>query len=345
MDRYSYEKNVAAGENNKMMVGADQLRPDKGTTMTFYIKKYEHWLHENGFRDNSIERYLIVAKNFMEWHSRLLKKDVFSPIDVSGRDLQDWKKYLLIDATYQRGKQPPKKYSISSVNNSLKSIRTFFQFLCESGEILSNPALKVKAQKTAPDFEQEPRWLERAERNKLIRVLDDEKAAEKNRWKFTRNKAIVYVQLHAGLRLSEVLDLEPSDISFESGYIFVRDGKGGKARRIEMNKDLRRALTEWITERGDPNTKKLFTSSRGGKQLSKQGVEYLYRTLGEKTGITDLTTHVPRHTLAHDLIESGFSLQRVADILGHVNINYTRIYTRSSSQERREALDSLSSIQ
>ncbi|MNW54621.1 Tyrosine recombinase XerC [compost metagenome] len=126
--------------------------------------------------------------------------------------------------------------------------------------------------------------------------------------------------------------------------MFVRDGNGGKARRIEMNKDLRLALTEWLAERGDPDTKKLFTSSRGGTNLTKQGIEYLYRTLSEKTGINDLTTHVPRHTLAHDLIETGYSLQRVADILGHTNLNYTRVYTKSSSQERREALESLSSI-
>ena len=86
------------------------------------MQDYEQWLNENGFRDNSIERYLIVARNFMEWHNQLLKRNEFSPPDVSGRDLQDWKKYLLNEATYQRGKQPPKKYSISSVNNSLKSL-------------------------------------------------------------------------------------------------------------------------------------------------------------------------------------------------------------------------------
>jgi site-specific recombinase XerD len=100
-----------------------------------------------------------------------------------------------------------------------------------------------------------------------------------------------------------------------------------------------------MTERGDPETKKLFTSSRGGKKLSKQGVEYLYRTIGEKTGITALTTHVPRHTLAHDLFDAGYPFQRIADLLGHANINYTRVYTKSSSEERRAALESLSSIQ
>lgn len=313
--------------------------------MNVHLQEYERWLTENAFRENTIDRYLVVARDFMEWHIQLIKKEDFSPLDVSARDLQDWKKYLLNEATYQRGKQGPKRYSINSVNNSLKAIRTFFQFFRESSVITNNPAMKVKSQKIAPDFEQEPRWLDRVERNRLVRGVEDEKYEKKNRWKFTRNRAIVFVQLHAGLRVSEVCDLEIDDISFDIGYIFIRDGKGGKARRIEMNKDLRKALTEWISERGQPNTKKLFTSSRGGRALTKQGVEYLYKTLSERTGIVDLTTHVPRHTLAHDLIEAGFSLQRVADILGHANINYTRIYTKSSSQERREALDSLSSIQ
>lgn len=313
--------------------------------MNEVLQEYEQWLTENGFRDNTIERYLIVARNFMVWHIELLKKDAFSSLDVSARDLQDWKKYLLNEATYQRGKQKPRRYSINSVNNCLKAIRTFFQFFYESGVITNNPALKVKAQKIAVDFDQEPRWLERSERNRLVREIEDERYAQKNRWKFTRNRAIVYSQLYAGLRVSEVCDLELEDIAFDKGYIFIRDGKGGKARRIEMNKDLRKALSEWISERGYPNTPKLFTSSRGDQALTKRGVEYLYQSLGQRTGITDLTSHVPRHTLAHDLIESGYSLQRVADILGHSNINYTRIYTKSSSQERREALDSLSSIQ
>lgn len=312
--------------------------------MTNLIQEFEAWLFEDGASKNTVDRYVTVAKIFIEWHNRIMKSEAFDPVNVSGRDLNAWKKYLLEEATYQRGNEEPKRYSVSSVNNFVKSIRSFFRFLNENELIKSNPALKVKTQKIAADFDQDPRWLERFERNKLLRVVDDKNLEQKNRWKFTRNRAIVYVQLYAGLRVSEVTDLEPEDISFETGYLFVRDGKGGKARRIEMNKDLRFALTEWLTERGDPDTKKLFTSSRGGTNLTKQGIEYLYRTLSEKTGIDDLTTHVPRHTLAHDLIETGYSLQRVADILGHTNINYTRVYTKSSSQERREALESLSSI-
>ncbi|BFH18176.1 hypothetical protein J6TS7_29220 [Paenibacillus dendritiformis] len=307
------------------------------------IEKYEEWLKVNGNSKNTISRYLQVANQFMEWHTNLLKTSVFDPTEVSALDLQQWKTYLLTEATYQRGGRPPQRYSVSSINNSIKAIRKFFDALEELG-ITKNQARKLKPQKTARNFETEPRWLTRSERNKLVRCIEDEQLENKNRWKFTRNRAIIYVQLHAGLRRSEVVDLQIGDLDFESGYIFVRDGKGGKARRVELNKELRNALKEWMSERGDVNTKKLFVSTRGGDGITSSAVNYIYQTLREKTGISDLTTHSPRHTMAHDLIEAGYSIQRVADILGHENINYTRIYTLSNSEERREALESLSSI-
>lgn len=308
------------------------------------IRKYEGVLREEGASENTIARYIQVANQFIDWHQELLKTTAFDPNNVSALDLQQWKKYLINEATFQRKNGETKKYSISSVNNCIVSIRTFFNSLEEMGLIKGNPSVKLKTQKVSEDFDSEPRWLERNERNKLIRAIEDEQTERKNRWKFSRNRAIVYLMLLAGLRVSEVVDTETNDISFETGYVFVRDGKGGKARRVEMNKELRNALHIWLEVRGEAKTKKLFTSSRGGGALTKRGVEYLFESLGKKTGIEDLTTHVPRHTLAHDLIESGYSLQRVADILGHANINYTRIYTKTSTQERREALESLSSI-
>lgn len=306
------------------------------------LKKYEHYLKKNGASDRTIERYLTVAKQFIEWHNKLLNISEFIADEVSELDLNQWKKYLINEATFQSKSGETKKYSISSVNNSIMAVKNFFSALTEMGMINTDPSQKLKKQKVNVDFEAEPRWLERPERNRLVRVVEDENAERKNRWKFARNRAIVYLQLHAGLRVSEVVDAETDDISFESGYVYVRDGKGGRARRIEMNKDLRKALKDWFHERGEVETKKLFVSTRGKQGLTKQGIEYLYESLSKKTGIPDLTTHVPRHTFAHDLVELGYPIQRVADILGHSNINYTRIYTKSSTKERREALESLS---
>lgn len=102
----------------------------------------------------------------------------------------------------------------------------------------------------AKSFNKDPRWLTRAEKNLLIRILNDPQALEKNRWKACRNKAIVYLQLMAGLRVSEVVASDIRDPDFDSGCVFVRAGKGSKARVIPMNKDLRQALQDWIAVRG-----------------------------------------------------------------------------------------------
>lgn len=309
------------------------------------ISKYEISLRGNGSSENTIVRYIQVAYQFIGWHQNLLHKESFDPNEVSALDLQQWKKYLINEATFQRGNADPKKYAISSVNNSIIAIKNFLGSLHEMGIIRNDPSSKLKKQKVNTNIDSEPRWLERHERNKLIRAIEDENAEAKNRWKFTRNRAIVYVQLLAGLRVSEVVDAETDDVDFNSGYIFIRDGKGGKARRVEINKELRNALGDWMKQRGEVKTKKLFTSSRGENPLTKRGVEYLYESLSKKIGISDLTTHVPRHTLAHDLIQAGYTIQHVADILGHTNINYTRVYTRSSTAERREALESISALE
>lgn len=72
------------------------------------IEKYEEWLKVNGNSKNTISRYLQVANQFMEWHTNLLKTSVFDPTEVSALDLQQWKTYLLTEATYQRGGDHPK---------------------------------------------------------------------------------------------------------------------------------------------------------------------------------------------------------------------------------------------
>ncbi|WP_379165938.1 tyrosine-type recombinase/integrase [Paenibacillus roseus] len=313
--------------------------------MNYILTAYADWLQEKESSNNTVDRYITVASSFMQWYSGSdLTNELFDPQNVSASDLQQWKQHLLKTTYLKGGKE--RKYSISTVNNSIKSIRTFFTFLKETGVIERNPGAKLKTQNVSTvegiTYDKVPRWLERSERNKLVRFMN---TPIKNSFKFTRNRAIVFLQLLAGLRAGEVVALDTDDLDFNSGYIFVRDGKGGKARRIEMNKELRDVLKEWLIERDQvqdkTGTRKLFLSIRGGA-LTEDGIEYLYTTLRAKTGILDLTSHVPRHTLAHDLITLGYPLQRVADILGHSSLDHTRIYTISSSKEMRVALDSLS---
>lgn len=307
------------------------------------MNEYERWLQEEGKAENTVNRYVRIAADFQAWYKAATKQDDFSPQLVTSLDLQDWKTYLLNEATYQRTKNSkPQKYSVSSVNNCIKGIKVFFDYCMATGAIRTNPAKKVKPQKIQDD-EGEPRWLERAEKTRFLFYVDNAQLQKKNAWRFARNRAVAFVMLHAGLRVSEAVDLEPEDLNFtgRKPFLRVRNGKGGKSRIVEMNPDLIDALRAWLEVRGTPRTIKLFVSQRGGP-LTEDGVTAMFIKLREKTGIPDLTPHVMRHTFAHDLAERGEPLQTIADLLGHSNVNYTRVYVTSSRDERQKAVNKLS---
>lgn len=299
--------------------------------------KFEVWLREAGKSPHSIASYIRSLDMFQSWYLETVGEDTFHPESVSAIDLQDFKQYLITKARTKQGK----KLSASTVNNRIEGLRTFFRFLEETGQITHNPTAKLKPQKIQTR-DLPPKWLDRNNKNKLLRIIENPADKEKNPWRYARNRAIIYLMLHAGLRVSEVIGLEVDDIDVEKGYLYIRKGKGSKARRIELNKDLSSVIQEWLEQRGDADgIYKIFTSQMG--ILTVQGVEHIFRTLRKKTQMDDLTPHTLRHTFCHDLIERGFSLSLVADIAGHDDLNTTRRYTLSSEDERRKALDSLSS--
>lgn len=300
---------------------------------------YATWLKEAGKSAHTITNYLKVAETFVDWFLNRHGDHQFQPIHVSALDLQDYKDYLMKDAVFQKG-NVQKRYSVSSIRTFLKSLKTFFDFLVEEELITNNPVLKLQLPKVQTDFE-EPRWMDRRERSRLLNYIEDPALKEKNSWKFSRNKAIIFSGLYAGLRRSEMVNLQVDDLNFEKAFLFVREGKGGKARWIPMNTDLLSALSEWMELRGDPGHPYVFVSQRGGK-MTGQAIWNLCETIGRKIGIPDFGPHVLRHTFGHDLAMNGYPLERIADLMGHSNVNYTRAYLKSSKAEMRSAVESVS---
>jgi len=303
------------------------------------IDEYIIWLKESGKSDHTISNYVKSAEAFIQWFVGRIEVDEFDPMHVSPLDLQEYKEYLISEATFQRG-STTRRYSIGSIRVFLKSLKTYFDFMAEVNVIPRNPALKLRLPRSQSDYD-EPRWLDRRERSRLLNYIEDPSLKAKNPWKYARNRAIIFSGLHAGLRRSEIVNLQEDDIYFERSYLYVREGKGGKSRWLPMNTDLKFALSKWMELRGDPGHPYVFVSQRGGK-LSEQALWHLSESIAKKTGIADLTPHVLRHTFAHDLAVNGVPLQRIADLLGHSNLNYTRVYLKSSKHEMMKAVESVS---
>lgn len=303
------------------------------------MKNYVDWLQERGKRPNTIKRYQGTLEEFKKWYEDT-NDYPFKPENITTMDINEWKQYLMEIAKTKSGKNKGKNLSVATVATMIERLKPFFKYLAETGKIQSDPGAFVKPPKI--QNKSDAKWLDRIERSRLLRYLEDHELIEKNPWKSYRNMAIVYVMMQGGLRVSEVASLKTNDI--EDGFIYVRDGKGGKARKVPMNSDIVKVTEKWIEQR---NTRKidspyLFLSQKRGP-LSVVGIENLFKTIRKHTGLEELTPHVLRHTFGHDLIQKGVPISYVAELMGHSDMNTTRIYVTPGQKEKKEAVELLAS--
>lgn len=299
-----------------------------------YITNYEAWLRLSK-REKTAKTYLGEVRMFAEWWEGVYGKP-FDPQEVISLDTSDYKQYL---TTVAKGKQG-KRLSMITVNKKLEALRSYFHFLMNEDKSLDkSPMEHIKTQRIHSATMAEPRWLDRNEKNRFLRTI--ESIGEKKSNQKIRNKAICYLMLMAGLRVSEVVSLRFDDIELNRGLLTVQDGKGGKMRRVTISKEIIKAVQDWYEVRGEQPTDAVFVSQKR-TPLTVQGVEDFFKKLKEEAHIEELTPHVLRHTFCHDLIEKGYPISLVADLAGHSDLNTTRLYTKSSEEERRNAVESLS---
>lgn len=158
-----------------------------------------------------------------------------------------------------------------------------------------------------------------------------------------RNKAIIEVMYGCGLRVSEVISLNISDI-FEKDEFIKVFGKGDKERLVPIGRKTLKELMLYVKgERLHQDIKPKFSDkvfiSRRGTSLTRQSVFLLVKGLAEKAGIhKEISPHTFRHSFATHLIEGGADLRAVQQMLGHSNICTTEIYTHISDEYLRQVM-------
>lgn len=158
-----------------------------------------------------------------------------------------------------------------------------------------------------------------------------------------RDRLILLCLLGLGLRVSELTGLEVTDIDLAVGTCLIREGKGGKDRLLPIHARLCDELRSWIANR----TAGYLFPGRRGKRLSSRAVQLLMRRLAVRAGIVGAETarrvnpHRCRHSFATRLLDAGANLLEVRDLLGHASINTTQIYTHTTAQRLKSAVDRL----
>lgn len=147
-----------------------------------------------------------------------------------------------------------------------------------------------------------------------------------------RNRVALEIMYRAGLRVSEVCNLSIDDIDIKHGFIYVQQGKCKKDRVVPLDPSLAEWCKRWLAIR--PNSEYFITTLKGGK-VSDRYLRQVCARLSHKTGIylnnnhkkKPLHPHTLRHCFGTELIEDGFTLPEVKELLGHASINTTMVYT------------------
>ncbi|MEA3493583.1 MAG: tyrosine recombinase XerC [Candidatus Margulisiibacteriota bacterium] len=285
-----------------------------------------------------------MASDLIDQFIKYLKTERnYSPHTLSNyqRDLRslaklvDIKKVNRASAREYLSALEKRKFSRRSIARKLSSARSFFRFLSREKIIKQNPfenLLTPKLPKKLPNF------LYPEEINSLFTAPDLRKA------KGLRDKTILELIYGTGLRVTEIIRINLNDIDFDEGEIKVL-GKGSKERIVLFGSHAKKALSNYIKEgrtgllSGNKNPA-LFINHRGGR-LTTRSVERMIVYYTKKAGISKkVTPHTLRHSFATHLLSGGADLRVVQELLGHVSLSTTQVYTHITKERLKEVYDS-----
>ena len=225
----------------------------------------------------------------------------------------------------------------ATINRKLAALRSFCQWAIATGRRADNPVATVKDVREEP---RRPRWFPKRDLDRLLRELE---AAAKPSTK-VRDRAIVLVLRHTGLRVGELVSLRVRDVmlSERKGSLRVL-GKGAKERVIPLNQTVRGALAAYLRvrqERPDATASSaLFLGQRG--PLNRQAVEKLIASYARRAGLEAFSPHSLRHSFAKSLLDAGEDLVTVQSLLGHERLDTTARYTQPGARDLEEAVSRL----
>lgn len=275
-----------------------------------------HLADVRGLSPHTVRAYGGDMARFSEWAQRT----GVDPLSATHRQLRG---YL---AELNRA-----GYSRKTVARRLSSVRTFYGFLIDSDVITFDPSAVLSAPRA-------PRRLPKVIASPELTALLD--APDLSTPAGLRDKAILELLYAAGLRVSELCDLDLADVDFPRGSVTVM-GKGSKQRMVPVHSYALESIRHY-TKSARPElegTKKcdaLFLSARGNR-LSADAVRRLFKRYLAAVGAPGaMSPHAMRHTFATHLLEAGADLRTVQELLGHVALSTTQIYTHLSMKRLQD---------
>lgn len=287
------------------------------------VLSYERYLrNERGFSNYTVLNYINDINDFRKF---LFDNDFGNALEITPNIARYYLSYMNKEMNFKA----------SSVSRKLSSLRGFYKFLMAEKIVEINYFSEVNSPKGDKSL---PKYLFDEELDKLIESIDLNTAIGK------RDHAILEVMYATGVRVSELCAIRLMDIDYYTNSIIVM-GKGSKERYLPFHEKAKAAILDYIefgrnellkrNKKDVPN--ELFLNFKGGA-LTSRGVRMIMEELTTKASLNmKVHPHMIRHSFATSLLNNGADLRTVQELLGHVNLSTTQIYTHVSMEKLKEA--------
>jgi integrase/recombinase XerD len=276
---------------------------------------------ERGLSRNTLEAYRSDLQQFGEFLGRY----GVDPIEVDAELLSRFVSELAEGRGDRRPAAP------STLQRKVACLRSFYRHLRREGLLDCDPTSEVRAPRSRARL---PRVLSRDQVNRL---LDQPKGSGNGA---VRDRALLETMYACGLRASEAITLQLSELDLEAG-VLIAHGKGSKERIVPIGSKARDTLRSYLQKarpalvglRDEPH---VFVNLRG-QALSRQGLYKIVQRHARSAGLDSrMSPHTLRHTFATHLLAGGCDLRSLQEMLGHADIGTTQIYTHLSAERLRD---------
>jgi integrase/recombinase XerC len=269
--------------------------------------------------------YAIDLAQFVEF---MHKKEIYQWGEISVSEVREY----LFDLN-EKGLQR------ATIARKLASLRSFYKYLNRQEVVKTNPFLNLRTPKRPKKL---PQFMYPREIEKLLNINDSSPRG-------LRDRAILEVLYGAGVRVSELTGLNLEDLDLERGYIRVY-GKGSKERISFLGEKGCRVLANYLQHGRSrflsqtkavqaPTTRAVFLN-KNGTRLSDRSIRRILNFYVEQAALEKkVSPHTLRHSFATHLLEGGADLRAVQELLGHVSISTTQIYTHLDREKIKKTYD------
>lgn len=301
----------------------------RGDWLKALLDEHDSWLTvERGLAANSLAAYRRDLRRYAEF---LRERGEDDPRAVREETVHAYVEHL----QSARDDEGRPRFAPSSIARAVVAVRSFHRFCVEEGLLTVDPSDQVGGPRVPQGI---PKALTEAEVESLLDAVVGDTARPR------RDRAIVESLYATGVRISELVGLDRSDLDLEDGVMRVL-GKGGKERIVPVGRSAREALAAYLADgraelikehrRARADAEAVFLNARGGR-LSRQSCWKIVRTAGERAGLGGrLSPHVLRHSCATHMLDHGADIRVVQELLGHASLSTTQVYTKVSAERLR----------